>query len=54
MTIYLQVFPDGTLMDWGRHTVINGQRCGYGAAVHYSGEAAEVMRLVLKYSKKAK
>lgn len=42
--------PDGSFIDWGRNATINGVR-GEGPAKHYSGEAAEVMRLVLQYSK---
>lgn len=40
--------PDGSLVDWGRNATVNGVR-GYGGARWYSGEAAEVMKLVLKY-----
>ncbi len=41
------------MIDWGRHTV---QRpCGNGrAAKAYFGEAANIMRLVCKYSRKEK
>ncbi len=49
MTIYLHRQSDGTFIDWGRHTVINGKRCGYGGVVLYRGEAAKVMALVVKY-----
>lgn len=45
-TIYLERQPDGSLMDWGRHGP-EGKR-GYGGAVRYTGEAAEVMELVVK------
>jgi len=49
--IMLQRFPDGTFIDWGRNATVNGKR-GTGGAVHYSGEAAKVMELVLKYTEK--
>lgn len=42
-------YPDGTLTNFSRHHTINGKR-GYGGLVIYVGEAAEVMKLVLKYS----
>lgn len=51
MKTYLYLSPSGEVFDFGRHTVIDGKRVGYGPAVCYSGEAAEVMRLVLKYTK---
>ncbi len=47
-TIYLQAFPDGTLINWGRNWRSHGVD-GFGPAYWYKGEAAEVMRLVLKY-----
>jgi hypothetical protein len=48
----LQLLPDGEFIDWGRNVTVNGVR-GYGGARHYSGEAAEVMELVLKHQKEA-
>lgn len=45
----LQRHPDGTFTDWGRSCTVNGVR-GEGGARHYSGEAAKVMVLVLKYA----
>jgi len=48
MKIFLQLLPNGDVCDWGRHATVNGER-GYGGARYYSGEAAKVMRLVLKY-----
>ncbi|WP_169331898.1 hypothetical protein [Zavarzinella formosa] len=41
--------PDGSFIDWGRNATINGVR-GEGPAFCYYGEAAEVMRLVLKHT----
>lgn len=49
METFLQVLPDGTLMDWGRYATVNGRR-GTGGAVRYCGEAAEVMKLVLLHT----
>jgi len=49
MQITLQPLPDGTFMYWGRHWRSFGVE-GYGPAYWYKGEAAEVMKLVLKYS----
>ena len=46
--IWLQRYPDGTFIDWGRHGP--GK---VGPAVWYRGEAAEVMALVLRYSQPA-
>lgn len=46
---FLIELPDGSLIEYGRHAVVNGKR-GTGPARHYSGEAAEVMKLVLRYS----
>lgn len=46
------VLPNGDVVDWGRHTIIDGVRCGSGPARYYTGEAAKVMRLVLKYAKR--
>ncbi len=51
MPITLQSLPDGTYMYWGRHSRNYGIE-GAGPAYWYSGEAAEVLRLVLKYSNK--
>jgi len=48
-TINLQRFPDGSLIDWGRNWRNYGME-GYGSAKYYSGEAAKVLELVLKYS----
>ena len=48
----LQRLPDGTFMDWGRNATVNGIR-GEGGAVCYRGEAAEVMRVLLKHWKPA-
>lgn len=45
----LHRLPDGSFMDWGRNATVNGVR-GEGGAVVYRGEAAEVMRLVLRYT----
>lgn len=47
--IMLQRMPDGSLIDWGRHVTVNGKR-GHGGARVYMGEAAEVMKLVIKHS----
>jgi hypothetical protein len=44
----LQRLPDGTFLDWGRNATVNGVR-GEGGAVWYRGEAAEVMRVLLKH-----
>ena len=41
---------DGALIDWGRHATINGVR-GVGSPKYYSGEDAEVLRLVIKHMK---
>ncbi len=46
----LQRLPDGSFIDWGRNGTVNGVR-GEGEAVVYSGEAAKVMELGLKYTK---
>lgn len=46
MTIYLQRQPNGDLIDWGRH-----RPAKHGPTWHYTGEAAEVMRLVLKHAR---
>lgn len=45
---FLRIDPDGSVIDWGRHATVNGVR-GNGGARIYRGEAAEVMKLVLKY-----
>lgn len=45
---YLRKEPDGSYIDLGRNWRIPGV---YGRALHYTGEAAEVMELVLKYNK---
>lgn len=42
---------DGSFVDWWRNVSINGIR-GEGPAFHYSGEALEVVKLVLKYTSK--
>lgn len=44
--IHLERQPDGSLMDWGRHGP-EGKRNPTSAKV-YTGEAAEVMRLVIE------
>ncbi len=44
--------PDGTLIDWGRNWRIFGRQ-GVGGARWYSGEALELMNLVLKHTKGA-
>ena len=49
MRITLERLPDGSFMYWGRHWRNYGIE-GAGPAYHYSGEAAEVLELVLKYS----
>lgn len=46
---FLTELPDGSLMDYGRHAVVNGVR-GTGPVRCYSGEAAEVMSLVLAHT----
>lgn len=46
----LQRQGDG-FIDWGRNSTVNGVR-GEGRAQLYHGEAAEVMKLVLKYMEK--
>lgn len=51
--IFLQRLPDGCFIDWGRNAIIKGI-CGIGGAKYYSGESAEVMKLVLKYTKTGK
>ncbi|WP_193619494.1 hypothetical protein [Fimbriiglobus ruber] len=43
--------PDGSFIDWGRNATINGVR-GFGPARYYGGEAAEVLRVLLRYSGK--
>ena len=52
MTI-LHRLPNGDFIDYGRHwrgMTVNGVPVsGEGPALHYSGEAAEVMRLVLQH-----
>ena len=48
-TVFLQRWPDGTFVDWGRHATVRGVR-GQGPARWYKGEAAEVMALVLKHA----
>lgn len=52
--IALERFPDGTLINWGRNwhgSTVNGRPiAGEGGAVFYTGEAAEVMNLLLKHS----
>lgn len=47
--IAMQRLPNGDLINWGRHTRLPGLRF-YGPAEYYTGEAAAIMRLVLKYS----
>jgi hypothetical protein len=47
-TIHLHRQPDGSFVDWGRHGP--GRE---GPALHYTGEAAEVLRLVLAHVKPA-
>jgi hypothetical protein len=47
--INLETLPGGDLIDWGRHWRLFGKR-GEGPALYYTGEAAEVLRLVLKHS----
>lgn len=53
MAIALQRFNDGTFINWGRHwrgLNINGRPVyGEGAAVFYTGEAAEVISLIIKH-----
>ena len=49
MRITLERLPDGSFINWGRHWRTYGIE-GAGPAYHYSGEAAEVLKLVLKYS----
>lgn len=48
--IYLQRQSDGTLIDWGRNAVVNGNR-GAGGARVYCGEALKVMNLILKHGR---
>ena len=48
--VFLQRQPDGTLIDWGRHATVSGVR-GEGPARWFTGEAAEVMALVLRHTK---
>jgi hypothetical protein len=47
--IPLQRFPDGTFIDWGRHTLTPEGERSSGPARAYVGEAAEVMALVIKH-----
>ena len=49
----LERLPDGNFIDWGRHWRSFGKQ-GEGAAKYYSGEAAEVLELLLKYKIEAK
>ena len=44
----LQRQPCGGLIDWGREATVKGQR-GEGGARYYTGEAANIMQVVLKY-----
>ena len=44
----LQRQPGGGLIDWGRHATVKGKR-GEGGALYYTGEAAEVMQILLKH-----
>ena len=50
MKIYLQPQPNGDVINWGRHAKVKGVR-GQGGISVYMGEAARIMRLVLKHSK---
>ena len=50
--VFLQRQPDGTLVDWGRHATVGGIR-GEGPARWFTGEAARVMALVLRHTKRA-
>jgi hypothetical protein len=52
-TVFLQQQANGDVINWGRHATVNGQR-GEGGASWYRGEAARIMRLVLKHSKEIK
>jgi hypothetical protein len=47
--VFLQRQPSGSFVDWGRHASVNSVR-GEGPALWYTGEAAEVLALVLKYT----
>ena len=44
----LQRQPSGGLIDWGREATVKGKR-GEGGARYYTGEAAEVMQILLKH-----
>lgn len=50
MITYLHPLPNGDFIDYGRNWRRFGLE-GYGPARVCMGEAAEVMRLVLKYTK---
>jgi hypothetical protein len=45
MKIYLQPQPNGDVINWGKYAG------GQGGISVYIGEAARIMRLVLKHSK---
>lgn len=49
--VFLQRWPDGSFVDWGRHATVGGVR-GEGGARLFVGEAAKVMALVLKHTGK--
>lgn len=49
--IRLHPQPDGSLIDWGRHWRRLGAD-GEGGAKHYTGEAAEVLRLVTQHTRR--
>jgi hypothetical protein len=48
----LHRLPDGEFIDYGRHWRLFGKQ-GEGPARHYSGEAAEVMRILLEKENRA-
>lgn len=45
----LQRMDDGSYIDWGRNWRLFGKQ-GEGSAKYYSGEAAKVIDMVLKYT----
>lgn len=47
--IHLEPQPDGSFINWGRHWRSRGIP-GEGPARWYTGEAAEVLRLVLQHT----
>ncbi len=49
--IFLQIQPNGDVINWGRNVTVNGER-GSGGAYYFAGEDAKILRLILKYSGK--